>query len=74
MCDIDEVKKTVQGFLNGNKNNKALKYLLGNAPTHTKDKELKVRHRARPPARRKWKRGLYQIVLNTIGEYVEIKL
>ena len=43
MGDIEEVEAEVRKFLNGGKNNKALKFLLEDPPVTSKDKDLKVR-------------------------------
>ena len=43
MGEIEEVEAEVRKFLNGGKNNKALKFLLDDPPVTSKDKDLKVR-------------------------------
>lgn len=43
MGEIEEVEAEVRKFLNGGKNNKALKFLLEDPPVTSKDKDLKVR-------------------------------
>ena len=43
MGDIEEIEAEVRKFLNGGKNNKALKFLLEDPPVTSKDKDLKVR-------------------------------
>lgn len=50
MSDFEEVESTVQKFLNGGKNNKALKFLLEDPPVASKDKDLKVRLDSTPRA------------------------
>eukprot|EP00938_MAST-03A_sp_MAST-3A-sp1_P005275 g5275.t1 len=44
MGEIEEVEAEVRKFLNGGKNNKALKFLLDDPPVTSKDKDLKSKY------------------------------